>query len=165
MVRSRSGFWSSLHIGAAFTIGVGTLFAAGVILMEHGVGFTFFIALVIGGGGVVLGLSVVTLRLQIGLGHIEKRDLWGVRSVAWIDVSEVQVNPTYFGSFVIVIFTRNKERRLSIMLPFIGNRREVAQAVLEAATASSPSVVVKAPLGTPYGRPPYGIFTSQESGQ
>ena len=160
-VDSKRGFWATLNTILIFTVGAGLIGLAIPYNIAHGVGLNLFVALAIGIPSVLVAVSGFTLRMRIHLDHIDKWDVWGHRSVHWVDVREVQINPTMFGTFVFIIYLNNGVRRLTLLVPLIGNRIEVAQAILEAATSSNPTVVVNAPLGSPYGQPPYGLFGSE----
>lgn len=116
------------------------------------------------GAGLLLayvGLASLTSRYRIDLSGIERRDLFGHRYVHWEDAEQVFVLTDYFGGFNLIVGVR-AGRGLRVMTSLIGNRVEVAKAVIEAATTANPRTVLSGWGAKAYGAPPFGIFGSKE---
>lgn len=157
-VKSRPGVLSSLNIALGLAIGVVLVGAMVAALVYGGFAPAVLLGFVAGPAIALIAVTGMTLKLRVDLDGIDKRDLWGRRRVRWDRVREIQIVPTFFSTYGINVYLTTNERRLSLMLPFVGNRMEVARAILEAATIANPDVVVRGLVGSPYGEPPYGVF-------
>lgn len=103
------------------------------------------------------GLTGLTTRVRVSLSGIDKRDLWGRRSVSWADVDRIALGTNYFGGYNLSIGIHGR-RAMALPTSLLGNGAEIAKAVLEAATTTNPHVVLLGQAASAYGPPPYGVF-------
>lgn len=103
------------------------------------------------------GLIVFTGRYRISLSGIDKRDVFGHRSVEWLNVDKITVVPNYFGAFNLDLSVRGA-RKMRVLTSVLGNKVEVAKTVVEAATTANPQLVLVGWWVDVYGAPPFGIF-------
>lgn len=98
-----------------------------------------------------------TGRYRISLSGIDKRDVFGHRSVEWLNVDKITVVPNYFGAFNLDLSVRGA-RKMRVLTSVLGNKVEVAKTVVEAATTANPQLVLVGWWVDVYGAPPFGIF-------
>ena len=110
--------------------------------------------------GYWLSLKILSAKYTINISSINIQDIWGRRGAEWKQVKNVWIHNNFFGSYNINLELENGKRYL-VYTSFIGNCREVAQAIIEAATSSNPQVQLRGLGQYAYGAPPYGIFTEQ----
>ena len=104
-------------------------------------------------------LTGLTTRVHVSLSGIDKRDLWGHRSVSWADVDRIWLGTNYFGGYNMSIGVHDR-RTMGLPTSLLGNGAEIAKAVLEAATTTNPHTVLLGQAASAYGLPPFGIFPS-----
>jgi len=107
------------------------------------------------------GLIGLTGRYWVSLAGIGKRDVFGHRTVEWSAVEKIQVNPDFFGGFSLDVCVRGSQRML-VRTNLVGNRDEVAKAVVEAATTANPRLVLIGWWADVYGNPPFGVFQPEQ---
>ena len=110
--------------------------------------------------GLFLGwgaLIVFMSRYRVSPTGVDKRDVFGHRSVEWLNVDKITVVPNYFGAFNLDLSVRGAPK-MRIRTSLLGNKVEVAKAVVEAATTVNPRLVLNGWWADVYGNPPFGFF-------
>lgn len=107
------------------------------------------------------GLVGFTGRYRVSLTGIDKRDVFGHRTVEWQTVDKITVVPNYFGAFSLDLSVRGA-RKMRVLTAAVGNKVDVAKAVVEAATTANPRLVLVGWWEDVYGSPPFGIYQPKQ---
>ncbi len=133
---------------------------AGVLAYWSAGGFRLLlpVGLLLAAAATWSGLAGLSASYSVDLRGLHKRDLWGRRFVPWSRVTTVWVGRTRLGAFNVFLFVRGSLVPVFVYTSMVGNGREVARAIIEAATREQPGVRLGGWGKLAYGEPPFGIF-------
>ena len=163
-VRSRKGFFRTLAIVPFFAMANAAIFMAITMLIERKVDPVLLVLGIIFGVGLYwLCLKAFTAQYVISLEGMKAKSIWGKQDIDWQQVQALSIDDIHYLGFGMNLFYLefSNGKRHSILSSFIGNHKEVEQAIIEAATSSNPQVQLRGLGQRAYGAPPYGIFTEQ----
>jgi hypothetical protein len=159
VVSSRHSFFGLMPI---LTISVPTLIGILVttimIFTDKKEPFLFVGSVIASGGGIYLILKALTAKYLVTPEYLDIKHIWAKRKLSWQEVREINVIPNYFSRYNIRLFIQGEDRPIGIHTSFIGNGKELGQAIIDAAMYSNPNIQLKGSVKAAFGTPPFGIF-------
>ena len=164
VVHSKRDFFRTLHVLLIFSMANAAILMAITMLIERKVDPVLLVlGVVLGVGLYWLCLKAFTTQYIVSLEGVKVKSIWVKQDIDWQQVQTLFVHSVHYfgwgGNLFNLEFGNGK--RHVILISFIGNHKEVAQAIIEAATSSNPQVQLSGLWESAYGSPPYGIFTEQ----
>ena len=106
-------------------------------------------------------LVLVKQRYFVSLEGVDVKRLKKSRFISWRDVAAFGEIPTVFGISIYFVELVDGSK-VMFYIPFMARPERSAKALIEAANTASPNIQFTFFLGNEYGKPPYGIFKSEQ---
>ena len=83
-----------------------------------------------------------TIRVRIDGQGVSQAHLFGSRSTAWEDVTEIHAHPTGYGAYLVVLLLKQK-RPHGLLIPYVGNPVRTAREICRRGLQANPAIVLK----------------------